>query len=130
MTIQTKKVLIIEDDEFLRELYFDLVNNQGYTVDSASDGLIGLEKAQKGGYDLILLDIMLPRLDGIGVLKKLHQNPPKVPNGAIVLLTNLGQESIMKEAMNLGAAAYLIKSELNPDQVVQKVKEFLKDTQQ
>ena len=80
---------------------------------------------QDGGYDLILLDIMLPKMDGLEVLKKLKEKPPNEKNGPVVLLTNLGQDSIIKKGFELGASGYLIKSSMNPDQVLSEVKVFL-----
>ncbi|OGY25262.1 MAG: hypothetical protein A2864_01225 [Candidatus Woykebacteria bacterium RIFCSPHIGHO2_01_FULL_39_12] len=119
------KILVVEDDQFLRELYEELLKEEGYIVDLASDGDIGLTKLQAGGYDLVLLDIMLPKIDGLEILRKLKESPPKSTNGPVVLLTNLGQDSIIKEGFNLGASGYLIKSAMNPDQVLNEVKVFL-----
>lgn len=120
------KILVVEDDQFLRDLYNELLTEAGYTVDLASDGEEGLSKALVGGYDLILLDIMLPKMDGLQVLKRLKEQGPKTPNGSVVLLTNLGQDAIIKEGFSLGATGYIIKSAMTPDQVLQEVKIFLK----
>jgi len=120
-----EKILVVEDDQFLRELYDELLREEGYTVELAADGQEGLDKASAGGYNLVLLDIMLPKVDGLEVLRKLKVSPPKLPNGPTVLLTNLGQDSIIKEGFSLGASGYLIKSAMNPDQVLNEVKVFL-----
>lgn len=120
-----QRILVIEDDRFLRELYDELLREEGYGVDLAADGEEGLAKVSKGGYDLVLLDIMLPKMDGLEILRQLRDKHPEKPNGSIVLLTNLGQDSIIKEGFNLGAAGYLIKSAMNPDQVLSEVKVFL-----
>jgi CheY-like chemotaxis protein len=120
-----QRILVIEDDQFLRELYDELLREEGYEVELASDGQEGLDKVSRGGYDLILLDIMLPKIDGLEILRRLRDKPPEKPNGATVLLTNLGQDSIIKEGFNLGASGYLIKSAMNPDQVLSEVKVFL-----
>ena len=121
----SERILVVEDDQFLRELYDELLREEGYEVDLASDGQEGLDKATAGGYNLVLLDIMLPKIDGLDVLRKLKAAPPKKPNGPTVLLTNLGQDSIIKEGFTLGASGYLIKSAMNPDQVLNEVKVFL-----
>lgn len=120
-----QKILVVEDDEFLRELYDELLKGEGYEVTLAVDGEQGLTKVSQGGYDLILLDIMLPKMDGLEVLRILKNKPPQQKNGPTVLLTNLGQDSIIKEGFALGASGYLIKSAMNPDQVLSEVKVFL-----
>ncbi|OGY26309.1 MAG: hypothetical protein A2Z24_00070 [Candidatus Woykebacteria bacterium RBG_16_44_10] len=120
-----QRILVVEDDQFLRELYNELLRDEGYEVDLAPDGEDGLAKILKGGYDLVLLDIMLPKIDGLEVLRRVKKQTTQTPNGAVVLLTNLGQDSIIKEGFNLGASGYLIKSAMNPDQVLEEVKVFL-----
>ncbi len=120
-----QKILVVEDDEFLRELYDELLKGEGYEVSLAEEGEQGLTKITEGGFDLVLLDIMLPKMDGLEILRHVKSTPPKQKNGPVVLLTNLGQDSIIKEGFSLGAAGYLIKSAMNPDQVLSEVKVFL-----
>ncbi len=120
-----QKILVVEDDQFLRELYDELLKEEGYEVTLAEDGEKGLAQIQKGGFDLILLDIMLPKIDGLEILRRVKNKPPEKQNGSTVLLTNLGQDSIIKEGFSLGASGYLIKSAMNPDQVLSEVKVFL-----
>lgn len=119
------RILLVEDDKFTRELYELLLKEEGYQVDTAEDGEIGYTKAIEGGYDLILLDIMLPKKDGLTVLKDLRRNPPKTINKKIVMLTVLNQDEFIKSAMRLGADGYLMKSSLKPDEVLKEVKTFL-----
>ena len=121
-----KKILIIEDDQFLREFYQELLQTEGYLVDSAADGEVGLMKLQQGGFNLILLDIMLPKKDGLQILRDLKVSPPKAQNGGIVVLTNLGQDAVIKECFQLGASGYMVKSALNPDQVLTEINNYLK----
>ena len=121
----SEKILVIEDDQFLRELYDELLKEEGYEVDIAKDGEEGLDKFLEGGYSLVLLDIMLPKIDGLEILRKAKDKKPKKENGPVVLLTNLGQDSIIKEGFSLGAAGYLVKSAMNPDQVLNEIKVFL-----
>lgn len=123
---QNKKILIVEDDQFLREFYQELLQEEGYIVDVAAEGEGGLAKIQEIEYDLVLLDIMLPKKDGMEILKELKTHPPKSSNIKIVVLTNLGQESVIKQCFEFGADGYLIKSALNPDQVLQELKSYLK----
>lgn len=120
-----QKILLIEDDQFTRELYEDVFTEAGFDISSAPDGEAGLIKAREGGYDLILLDVMMPKLDGLGFLKGLKAQPAKTPNGPIVLLTNLAHDPVVKEALENGAKAYLVKAELNPDELIAKAKSWL-----
>ncbi len=125
MAAAPEKILVIEDDQFLRELYDELLRGEGYEVDLAEDGEQGLNKFLEGGYNLVLLDIMLPKIDGLDILRRAKEHKPKKENGPVVLLTNLGQDSIIKEGFSLGASGYLVKSALNPDQVLSEIKVFL-----
>ena len=121
-----KKVLVVDDDQFIRELYEEVLRDDGFEVESAVDGEEELQKMQQGGYDLVLLDVMMPKKDGLGVLGELATHPAQKPNGAILLLTNLGHDPIIQEAMNKGATSYLNKADMTPDQLLENIKKFLK----
>lgn len=121
-----RKILIIEDDQFLRDFYRELLISEGFGVDVAVDGEEGTNKFKEGGYDLILLDIMLPKKDGLSILREAKTSPPKSSNGPVVILTNLGSEDTINQAFSLGSSGYLIKSALNPDQVLAEIHNFLK----
>ena len=123
------KILVIDDDPDLRDLYKEVLTEGGYQIDVASDGQEGLTKILLGGYDLILLDIMMPKIDGIGILKRLKDKPPDVYNGPIFVLSVLNQDEIIKKAMDLGAKGYIIKSDLTPDQVLNKISAILLEKQ-
>lgn len=120
-----KKILVVEDDQLLREFYQELLSSEGYLADVAPDGEIALSKIQNEEFDLILLDIMLPKKDGITILRDLKAKGPKEGNVIIVMLTNLGQDAVIKECFDLGAQGYLIKSALNPDEVLTEIKSYL-----
>lgn len=120
-----KKILIVEDDEILRNLYSELLTTEGFVVDEAADGEEGFQKIHQGGFDLVILDIVLPKKDGMQILRELKKQPAKKPNGPVVILTNLGQDSIIREGFSLGAAGYLIKSAFNPDEVLGEIRTFL-----
>ncbi len=122
---QQKRILIVEDDQFLREFYQELLEGENFLVDTASDGELASQKIHEGGYNLVLLDIMLPKKDGLQILTDNKANPPLKTNGPIVALTNIGQDSIIKKCFDLGAAGYMIKSSLNPDQVIQEIHNYL-----
>lgn len=121
-----KKILVIDDDLYLRELYVEVLKDEGFKVDFAVDGKEGLDKLLQGGYDLVLLDVMMPKLDGLGVLTKLQESVPAQKNGPIILLTNLSNDSAVKNALSKGATDYLIKTDFVPAELVKRVKEFLK----
>lgn len=121
----SKKILVVEDEVYLRDLYVDILKKEGYNVDFAAEGEEALAKMKAGGYDLVLLDIMLPKMDGIQILKKLKQEKPQKPNKVVLLLTNLGQETVISEGVSLGVRGYLIKSDYTPDQLLEEVKKAL-----
>jgi DNA-binding response OmpR family regulator len=119
------KILLIEDDLFIREMYQHIFAKEGFSMDTAEDGQAGVTMAEKGGYDLILLDIMLPKMSGIEVLTQLRDSKSKCLETPILLLSNLGQESVIREAYRIGASGYLLKADLLPRQVLEKVQDFL-----
>lgn len=121
-----KRILIVEDDQFLREFYQELLEGEGFDIDTAADGDIASTKLEEGGFDLVMLDIMLPKKDGLQILKDNKANPPKSANGPIVVLTNLGQDAVIKTCFDLGAAGYMVKSALNPDQVLSELRTYMK----
>lgn len=119
-----KKILLIEDEDFIRDLYSKQLSNAGFTVKSVADGQAGLDTLKKEQFDLLLLDIMLPGMNGLQVLREFKtQNPHS--SMITILLTNLGQEAVIKEGFELGAQAYLIKASYTPAQVVNEVKNAL-----
>lgn len=124
----TKKVMVVDDDLYIRELYEEILKDEGYTVDSASNGEDALNKLKMGGYDLVLLDIMMPKLDGLGVMDALNRTPPPVKNGPVILLTNLDHDPLIKDAMSKGAAAFIIKADITPADLLGQVKKYLGET--
>ena len=119
------KILLVEDDNLLVRLYQDKLERDGYEVDVALNGEECLAKAEEGEKpDLILLDVMMPKMDGFETLKHLKAHPDK-KNIPVILLTNLGGEDDAKRGLEMGAVAYMIKSDYTPDEVVTKVKEII-----
>jgi len=118
------KILLVEDDVVLQKLYSDILTSAQYTVDTAADGDIAFTKMMQGGWDLILLDMILPKTTGLELVKKIKETPPAIPIKKIVFLTNLEKGKEIDEATALGYS-YLIKSNLNPDEFVNKVKSLL-----
>ena len=123
---KNKKILVVEDEQYLRDLYVELLTEEGYTVDFAEDGQIGYQKILDNIYDLVLLDLIMPRMPGISLLRKLEEeNYAQKQKQKIVILTNLGQDSIIAEAIALGVRGYIIKSDVTPDKILTEVKYYL-----
>ena len=120
-----KRILVIDDDQNTRNLYQTILTEAGYQIVLAADGSEGLTKCQEGGYDLVLLDVMLPKMDGIALLGELKKNPPKIRNKNIYLLTNLSHDPILKEAISLGVKDVILKTDVNPEELTAKVKKIL-----
>lgn len=118
-----KCILIVEDDQSIQSLYKEFLTDAGFDVDTASDGEEGLNKISAGKADVVLLDIMMPKIDGIGVLQTLKNQKKKLPK--VLMLTNLSHDGALKEAEALGAKECVIKSEVTPDQILEKINKLL-----
>jgi CheY-like chemotaxis protein len=118
------KILIIEDDPLMRRLYQKIFSFEKYEVETAEDGIEGLDKARTIKPTLILLDIMMPKMNGLQVLDKLKEDPDlkKIP---VVILTNLAGQQDAEAAMLKGAVKYIVKSEYEPKQISDMVKDIL-----
>ncbi len=117
-------ILLVEDDNLLIRMYQDKFVRDGYKVNVALNGEEGLVKLKEEKPDLILLDIMMPKMDGFETLKHIKSNS-ETKGVPVILLTNLGGQDDAKKGLEMGAVAYLIKSEYTPDEIVEKVKEIL-----
>lgn len=122
--IMPKKILIVEDDQTIATMYHTSLTNDGYEVTLAENGERGVELAGQQRPDIILLDIIMPKMDGFAVLEKLKgDNATKdIP---VVLLTNLGQDEDRERGQKLGALDYIVKADYTPLQVSEKVKAYL-----
>jgi len=120
-----KKILIVEDDKFLRELIVKKLSNEGYDVIEAVDGEQGLLKIRDEKPDLVLLDLILPGIDGFEVLAQKKDEPfsASIP---VIVLSNLGQKEDVDKGLNLGAVDYLIKAHFTPGEIIEKVRNVLK----
>ncbi|OGY29073.1 MAG: hypothetical protein A3F35_02025 [Candidatus Woykebacteria bacterium RIFCSPHIGHO2_12_FULL_45_10] len=119
-----KKILLVEDDNFIRELYQRELEKAGYKVSTAVNGKLALEVARSEKFDLILLDIMIPEIDGFKVLETL-KGESKTRNTDVIILSNLGQDDLLNKALKIGARAYILKSSTVPSQVLQEVRSIL-----
>jgi DNA-binding response OmpR family regulator len=119
-----KKILFIEDESALQKTFGEILSQEGYEMISASDGEIGLKLAKEKKPDLILLDLILPRVHGFDVLKKLKEDEEtkEIP---IIILTNLERIGDVDKALELGATTYLVKAQYSLEEVVTKIKQAL-----
>lgn len=120
----TKTIIIIEDEPALLALYKQILTADGFNIIAVSDGEIGLDTILDSNWDLLLLDIMLPKKDGLQILKELNEYEGW-KKGKILMLTNLNSEDIINTAFEHGADGYLIKSEMQPDKLLEEVHSFL-----
>lgn len=121
-----KKILIVEDEIPLLDSYADIVETAGYVPLKASDGYQALDVLSNNldQIDLVLLDLMMPGVDGLEVLKTIRNNEDKYGKMPIVVLTNMTSESVVKEAFTLGATSYLVKADLDYDGLVKELSKF------
>lgn len=115
-----KKILIVEDEDIIADLVQKKLNQEGYEVSRAADGVEGLEKMKEIKPDLILLDIIMPRMGGFEVMKEMNKTP-KLKRIPVIVISNSGQPVELEQAKRLGAGDWLIKTEFNPQEVVDKV---------
>lgn len=118
------KVLIVDDDAFLSGIYATKLELEGFQVVSARDGEEGLKAAMREKPDLILLDVLMPKLDGFEVLKRLKAEP-EFKATPVIMLTNLGQKEDIEKGLADGAVDYLIKAHFVPAEAVDKIKKVL-----
>ena len=124
MDNQMKKILLVEDDDSLASVYQMRLEAEGFTVTRASNGEEALAQAVASSPDIILLDVMMPKVSGFDVLDILR-NTPETTNTKVIMLTALSQEADKQKAKDLGVDDYLVKSQVVISDVVQKVKEKL-----
>jgi len=120
-----KKILIIEDDKFLRELIGQKLIKEGYDIVEAVDGEKGIKSAKDEKPDLILLDLILPGMDGFEVLTKIKEDA-RVAQIPVIILSNLGQKDDIEKGLKMGAVDYLIKAHFTPGEIIDKIKVVLK----
>ena len=120
-----KTILLVEDDPFLTDIYTTKLKEEGFSVVVATDGEDCLRKVKEGTPDLLLLDIVLPSIDGWEILRKIKKDD-KLNNLKVVILSNLGQKGEVEKGLKLGALKYLIKAHYTPSEVIDKIKKILK----
>ena len=120
-------ILIVEDDEVLLRALYILFHNSNYTIATANDGDTALKMAQRLNPDLVLLDLLLPIMDGFDVLKNLKADP-KLKNISVIVLSNLGASQDIERAKSLGASDYFIKAETDLEVLAEKINNLMVDT--
>lgn len=118
------KILLVEDDKDLIEMYETKFKMEGFEIHKAVNGAEALELVQSVKPDIVMLDIVMPEVDGFQVLRSLKADPAS-KDLPVILLTNLGQEGDIQKGIDLGATDYLIKANFTPNEVVEKVRKAL-----
>jgi len=119
------KILIVEDDKFLRELISQKLSKEGFNVLDAVDGEEGIKKIKEEKPELVLLDLILPGIDGFEVLSRMREDPT-VSSTPVIILSNLGQKEDVERGLKLGAVDYLIKAHFTPGEIIEKIRGILK----
>ena len=121
-----KSILLVEDDPFLIDIYTTKLKEEGFSVEVAAGGEEGLKKLKEKSFDLLVLDIVLPRIDGWKILEEI-KNPLQRYGGGlkIIVLSNLGQKEEVEKGLKLGATKYLIKAHYTPSEIVAEIKQLL-----
>ncbi len=122
-----KRILIVEDEKDLLDSYKELVETAGYEALAVSDGYQALDSLDKnkGKIDLVILDLMMPGIDGLEVLRAMKTNTGKYGDMPVIVLTNMTSESIIRETFELGASSYLVKTDLDYDGLVKELGKYL-----
>jgi len=124
--MEKKKILIVEDDNFVAEVYFAKLTEMGYEAILAQNGEEGLSALKRDKIDLILLDILMPIMNGMEMLEEIKKNEGW-KNIPVILLTNVGEKESIQKVREMGVKNYLIKSHFTPAEVIEKIESVFKD---
>ncbi len=119
-----KSILLVEDDPFLIDIYTTKLKEAGFSIKVAINGEEAIRKIKEKKPDLVILDIVLPQMDGWAILREI-KSEPKFKNLKVIILSNLGQKEEVEKGMDLGAIKYLIKAHYTPSQVVEEIKKII-----
>ena len=120
-----RRILVVEDEKDAMSIYIDILTNSGFEADGATDGNKALELLEAEKYDLVLLDIIMPEMDGIETLEKIKQFPAKFGNMKVIMLSNIGGDIAIDKAMSIGADGYMLKSETEPLDLINIINKYL-----
>lgn len=123
------KILIIEDDPLIVKIYTTRLSADGFEVVSAENGEEGLKLIEQDGINLIILDLMMPRIDGFGLLEKIRATE-KTKDLPVLVYSNLAQEEEVTRVKNLGATEFIVKANISPTEMVNKIKGYLTNKSQ
>lgn len=126
MVKQPARILIIEDEDLLREAYLKILSTHGFVVSGAANGEIALAELSKFQPDLILLDILMPRIDGVGFLEQ-AQLDKRYPHTKVIVFSNLSSQDKLNKIMNFGVLRHVLKASLSPKELVAEVEAALHD---
>jgi len=121
-----KKILLVEDDPFLIDIYTTRLKEEGYSVEVSTSGSDCLKKISKENFDLLILDLILPDMNGLEVLKKINEKKESFMGLKIIILSNIGDKKEIEEGIRLGADKYLIKAHHTPSDILKEIKNLLK----
>ena len=126
-SLKMTKILLVEDDPFLIDIYATKLKEAGFKVLTAGDGKESLKKTIDESPDVVLLDIVLPKVDGWEILKELQMiKKASLPGLQVIILSNLGQKEEVEKGLQMGAVKYLIKAHYTPSEVVREINDLLK----
>jgi DNA-binding response OmpR family regulator len=123
-----KNILLVEDEIYIRDLYHLILTKAGYVVEPAEDGEIAIVKARERTYDLILLDIMLPKVTGVDVMKEIRSKEDcKSQCTPVIVISNMGEDVVVQNMLKLGAEKYLFKSRTSNEELVREINAFFQE---
>ncbi|MFH0987431.1 MAG: response regulator [Patescibacteria group bacterium] len=122
---KSKKILLIEDDPLIADIYLTNLKKNGFEIGLATDGETGYKMAEEGKFDLILLDLLLPKIDGFKLLEKIKGNR-SLKDTPVIILTNLGEKESIEKGKEMGAIDYLVKVNFTPKEVIEKINSYLR----
>ncbi|MFC1789417.1 response regulator transcription factor [Patescibacteria group bacterium] len=121
-----KSVLLVEDDPFLIDIYSIKLKEAGFSVDVVEDGEMVIKKIKEKIPDVLMLDIVLPKINGWEIMKRMKKDN-QLKNIPVIFLSNLGQKEDVEKGLNLGATKYLIKAHYTPSEVVEEIEKIIKN---
>ncbi len=125
--VKPLRILVAEDENELRTLYVQVLQKAGYAVDQAIDGEEATKAMSSNSYDLVFLDVMMPKINGPEVLHILKEQVAATPNNRVIVLTNIANDSVKDFCLEEGARGYLIKTDITPDKLIATAQAFFQE---